>query len=66
MYLKIWSLIFPEVGVQWKFILFATFLHKSRIWKKFCSRDMGQNALGQEDYRVFKSNISLEQSDKIA
>ena len=27
---------------------------------------MGQNALGQADYRIPKSNISLEQSDEIA
>ena len=27
---------------------------------------MGQNALGQADYRIFKSNRSLEQTDEIA
>ena len=25
---------------------------------------MGQNALGQSDYRIFKSTISLEQNDE--
>ena len=25
---------------------------------------MGQDALGQSDYRIFKSTISLEQNDK--
>ena len=27
---------------------------------------MGQNALGQSDFRIFKSNLSLEQSDEKA
>ena len=27
---------------------------------------MGQNTLGQTDFRIFKTNISLEQSDEIA
>ena len=27
---------------------------------------MGQNALGQSDYRIFKSTISLEQNDEKA
>ena len=40
------------------------FLHKSHIWKKSGSWDMVQNALGQSDYRIFKSTISLEQNDE--
>ena len=34
---KIWSLIFNKFFLQWKFILFAVFLHKSYIWEKSCS-----------------------------
>ena len=30
---------------------------------KFASWDMGQNAPGQSDYKIFKSIISVEQSD---
>ena len=41
-------------------------MHKSHIWEKSGSWDMGQNALGQSDYRVFKSTISLEQNDEKA
>ena len=37
-------------------------LHKSHIWKKSHSWDMGQNVLGQSNYM----NISLEQIDEIA
>ena len=33
---------------------------KSGFW------DMGQNALGKPDYRIFKSTISLEQNDEKA
>ena len=47
-------------------MLFATFLYKSHIWEKFDLWDMGQIALGQSDYRVSKSNTSLEQKDEIA
>ena len=43
-------------------ILFAVFLHKPHISEKSGSWDMGQNALSQSDYRIFKSTISLEQN----
>ena len=46
--------------------MFAVFLHKSHICEKSDSWDMGQNALGQSDYRIFKSTISLEQNDEKA
>ena len=36
------------------------FLRKSGSW------DMGQTALSQSDYRIFKSTISLEQNDEKA
>ena len=42
-------------------ILFAVFLHKSRIWENFCSWGMGQNVLSQSDCTIFKSTISPEQ-----
>ena len=48
------------------FILFAVFLHESHIWEKSGSWDMGQNALGQSDYGIFKSTRSLEQNDENA
>ena len=48
------------------FILLAIFLHRSHIWEKSSSRDMGQDALGQSDSRIFKPSISLEQIDEIA
>ena len=47
-------------------ILFVVFFHKSHIWKKCGSRDMGQNAYGESDYIIFKSSISLEQNDEKA
>ena len=31
----------------------------------YFEKDMGQNALGKSDCRLFKSNISLEQNDEI-
>ena len=62
---KNWSLLFPEFDLWWKFILFAIFLHKSQIWEKSSSWDMGQSALGQSDCRIFNSNISVEQNDEI-
>ena len=55
-----------KFGLKWKFILFAVFLHKSHIWEKSGSWDMGQNALNQSDYRIFKTNKSLEQNDEKA
>ena len=42
-------------------MLFAVFFHKSYFWEKFYSWDIGQNALSQSDYRIFKSAISPEQ-----
>ena len=65
-YWNIWSMIFPELSRSWKVMLFATFLYKFHIWEKFGLWDMGQIALGQSDYRVSKSNTSLEQKDEIA
>ena len=38
-------------------------MHKSHTWEKSGSWDIGENALGQSDYRIFKSTISLEQND---
>ena len=35
-----------------------------KIMKNFGCRDMCQNVLGQSDYSVFKSTISLEQNDE--
>ena len=35
-------------------------LHKSHIWEKPGSWDMGQDALGQLDCRIFKSTIYLD------
>ena len=49
-----------------KFKLFSVFLHKSYSWKKSGSWDMGQNAVGQSDTKIFKSFISLEQNDEKA
>ena len=49
-----------------KFKLIPVSLHKSRIWEKSTSWDMGQNALGQSDCRIFKSTVSLEQNDEKA
>ena len=31
----------------------------------YFEKNMGQNALGKSDCRLFKSNISLEQNDEI-
>ena len=35
-----------------------------KIMENFGCRDMCQNVLGQSDYRVFKTTISLKQNDK--
>ena len=40
------------------------FLHRSYIWEKSYSWDMGQNALTQSECRIFKSTISPEQIDE--
>ena len=47
-------------------MLIVVFLHKSYTWEKSVSWDMGQNALGQSDCKIFKSNLSLEQKDEKA
>ena len=52
-YWKIWSLIFTEFDLEWKFILLAAFLHKSHTWENFCSWDMVQNVLTQSDCNIF-------------
>ena len=35
-------------------------MEKSQIWENSSTWDMAQNAIGQSDCRIFKSNISLE------
>ena len=62
----IWSLIFPEFALWWKFMLFFVFLHKSHIWEKCCFWDIGENALSCWDYQIFKSSISPEERDETA
>ena len=57
---------FSEFVLKWKFMLFAMFLLKNRIWERSSSWCMGQNGLGQSDCRIFKSIVSLEQYDEIA
>ena len=49
-----------ELGLKWKFIFFDISFHKSHIWEKSCSWDKGQNTLGQSDFQIFKSTMSLE------
>ena len=41
-------------------------MDKSHIKENSGSWDMGQNALGQSDCRIFKSTISLEKMDETA
>ena len=48
-------LIFSQFDLQWKFILIAVSLDKSHIWENFDSWEIGQNAQGQSDCRIFKS-----------
>ena len=45
-----------------KLCIIAIFLQKPYIWEKPGSVDIGQNALGQSDRRIFKSNKSLDQN----
>ena len=52
-YWKIWSLIFAEFDLKWKFTLFSGFLQKPHIRKKFCFWNMGQDFLSQSDCRIF-------------
>ena len=49
--------------LYWK-LLFAVFLHKSSIWEKSYSWDIGQNPLSQSDCRISKWTISPEQIDE--
>ena len=52
------------INLHWicsiKKLLFAVSLHKSYIWEKSCSWDIGQNILSLSDCRIFKSRISPE------
>ena len=61
---KFSGLFFSEFGLWRKFILSAVFLHKSHTWEN--TWDMGQNALGQSDSRIFKMMISPEYKDENA
>ena len=53
-YWKILSLNFTEFVLWIRFVLFAVFLHKSNIWEKKFSWDMGQNVLS--DCRISRTN----------
>ena len=35
-----------------------------KIFKSFASWDICQNVIGQSDYRIFKTTISLEQNNE--
>ena len=50
---------------HWTCLFFVVSLHKSYIWKKSCSRDIGQHAPNQSDCMVFKGTISAEQIEQI-
>ena len=41
-------------------------MHKSHIWEKSGSWDIGQNALGRSDCRIFKLTVSVEENDEKA
>ena len=43
---------------------YAVFLKNSDIWEMLDSRDMGQDAHGQSDCRIFKPTISLGKNDE--
>ena len=45
-YQKIWSLNFSEFVLQEKFILFAMFLHKSKLAKNLVPATLAQNEFG--------------------
>ena len=45
---------------------YAVFLKNSDIWEMLDSRDMGQDAHGQSDCRIFKPTISLGENDEKA
>ena len=53
---------FSRIPSIMKLCIIAIFLQKSYIWEKPGSLDIGQNALGQSDRRIFKSNKSLDQN----
>ena len=57
-YWKILSLIFTEFVLEWKYILFAMFLHNSG------SQDMDQNVLSQSDYKSFNQPYLQNKSMK--
>ena len=65
-YWKNLLLIFSEFVLEWKFSLFAIFLHKSHIWERYGSWDMGQNTLGQKlfDLKIFKFTQELNDNEK--
>ena len=46
-----------------KVYIISCVLPQIHIFEKSGSWDTGINALGQSDYRIFKSTISLEQND---
>ena len=48
------------------FFTICCVLNKSYIREKFCSWDLGRNALNQSDCRIFKSIISPEQINETA
>ena len=64
-YWKNWHYVFLEFVMWWKIILFAIFQHKSHFWEKSSPWEMGKNALGQSDCRIFKSTMYTEQNDQI-
>ena len=49
-----------------KFYNICCILAQSCTWEKSGSGDMGQNALDQSDYSIFKLTISLEQNNEKA
>ena len=57
-------IILLDILLDIYFKLLDIFLHKSHIWEKLGSRDMGWNALGQSDCRIFESDISLDKMMK--
>ena len=54
------------VEISWFFSCWYKFRKTKSFGKNLATRGKGQNALGQSDYRIFKSIISLEQSDEEA
>ena len=57
-FFSIWSIM--------KVYIISCVLAQIHIFEKSGSWDSGINALGQSDYRIFKSTISLEQNDEKA